>query len=358
MRSATFLRAPWLAGIWLLWGCAAESPPRPPRIQRPAKVNDLAVFQVGRTLELSFQLPVLATDGRRLTKPIEAEIFRCVTPQDQRPAREFVAVKPQVSIGPEELDRLKRGQKIIYDDPVPERDFAHSLGATFSFAMMTLTRGFRGRPRDSDLSNIAMTKLLDVSPPPEGVHVVQRPQALDLSWSAPVRGLDGGPLPALVEYRIYRSEQSPPDTFRLEGKTPAPQYRDAGFQFNRIYFYKVRAVFEQMGHTAESAGSRVVEITPRDIFPPDAPLRLGAVYTGKAVQLIWNPVVAPDLAGYNVYRQAPGEVPRRLNQDLLKSPAFEDVAIAQGSAYVYWVTAVDLARNESQPSVKVRVETR
>jgi len=72
--------------LCLLAACAAQGPPQPPRVERPEQITDLAVTQVGRTLDLSFTPPELAADGERLSKPLEIEIFRTVAPAGQKPA--------------------------------------------------------------------------------------------------------------------------------------------------------------------------------------------------------------------------------------------------------------------------------
>jgi len=348
-----------LAAVCLFWNCAAEGPPRPPRIQRPAKVTDLAVAQVGRTLRLSFNAPLRAMDGRRLTKPIGVEIFRQVTPPGESPSNVFVGVKPWVSISPRNLARYQHEQEIVYEDRLSSQQFDRSVGEIFSFMVVTLTRGFRGRPRLSDPSNIARIKLLDVSPPIQGLQVTQAPRSLNLQWATPTQSLTGGSLPPLVGYRIYRRQEAhSASTTKLVAETQKPSFSDTNFQYDQTYSYTVRAVFEKDGYTAETADSVPASITPRDIFPPNPPQGLTAVFTGRAVQLIWKPALAPDIAGYNVYRQAQGQSPERMNPGLLRTPVFSDSTVVQGRQYTYWVTAVNLVHHESLPSRKVTVETR
>lgn len=335
-------------------GCAAEAPPRPPRIQQPTRVNDLFVEQTGRTLALNFTIPARATDGRGLTKPIEVEIFRQVTPRGTAPANVFVATKPWVHLDPQEVSRFTHGPKLIYEDALSSAAFGASVGKVLSFAVVTLTRGFGGRPRASDISNVARTMLLNVSSPVENPTVRQLPAGLELQWSVPAHSAATGP--ALMGYRVYRGEKSGPFAFVAE--ISSLEYRDTHFQFGETYRYKVRAVFAQDGYSAETADSAVAVVTPRDIFPPPPPQGLTAVYTGKAIQLIWKPDSAPDLAGYNVYRREAGGPARRMNPQLLPTPVFQDADIRQGVEYEYWVTALDQARNESQPSSPSTVETR
>ncbi|MGH9469420.1 MAG: fibronectin type III domain-containing protein [Terriglobia bacterium] len=342
----------------LLAGCAAEAPPRPPRIQNPQAVNDFSAAQTGRTVTISFKTPARATDGRDLTKPLEVEIFRNLAPSGRPAAPAFVAARPWVHIGSGGLTRFERGPLFVYAYTLSPRAFAAELGDTLSFTVVTLTRSFRGRARESAPSNIVRIELLNVSPAIQDLRIIQSRGALHLQWSAPAHGLAQRPMARLAGYRIYRGEGNPPASMNLLAETPGASYNDTQFRFGHRYAYSVRAVFKQGQTTAESAGSMPVEITPRKIFPPPPPAGLMGIYTGRAVELIWNSVPGPDLAGYNVYRRLRGAPARRLNQRLLPTPAFEDASAKPGHKYEYWVTAVDQERNESRPSASVTVATR
>src|SRR5208282_3284873 len=96
-----------------------------------------------------------------------------------------------------------------------------------------------------------------------------------------------------------------------------------------------------------------------DIFPPNVPDGLQAVYSGEGQQpfidLIWAPVTNADLAGYNVYRSengVAGEKFLKLKSELLKSPSYRDFAVTSGKTYTYAVSAVDVRGNESQRSAE------
>ena len=344
--------------VCLLGGCAAEGPPHPPQIQRPVRIDDLTVVQTGRIFRLSFKRPLLTTDGRRLTKPIDVSIFRQLTPHGETVPGPFIAVKPWVSLPAQELAAELRGPNIVYDAPLSTLKFRSQVGTTFSFMVITATRGFRGRLRESDPSNVARIKLLDVSPPLQALRLTQSPDALELRWSPPTRGLTGGPLPAITGYLVFRSTKPASGSYALLARTVATEYEDRDFQFNQTYYYRVQALFKDEGAVAESASSSPVDTTPHDIFPPPVPSRLMAVYTGRSVQLVWQPVVARNLAGYNVYRLELKRQLQHLNEVLLRSPAFTDNAVDPRHQYSYWVTSVSVAHNESRLSREATVDTR
>jgi fibronectin type 3 domain-containing protein len=119
----------------------------------------------------------------------------------------------------------------------------------------------------------------------------------------------------------------------------------------------------------KSSRSNAVTLAMRDTFPPSAPTGLdtisgaapastAAAYAGPYVDLSWEPNSEPDLAGYRVYRQLarPDGSPQgplaRLTALPIAVPAYRDVAVKAGQGYIYSVTAVDAAGNESAPSAK------
>jgi hypothetical protein len=351
----------------MLAGCAAQGPPRPPRVQVPERVTDLAVHQVGRLLELSFTPPTLATDGEGLTKPMEVEIFREIrapgTAQPQAPranSNSTISVPtpgaPWVALETSDLNRLARGQKVVYVDRLSEPQFASSLDSSFSYTVRALTRGFRRRAILSETSNRAAATLLDVSGPVRGLKVISTEKAVSLSWEAPAHTLSGAPVAELDGYRVYRSEKPKLEPFNIVGEPKEPAFLDPHFAFGRTYRYKVRAVFKQGTQEAESEDAQAYEVTPHDIFPPQTPQGLTALYVG-VVELIWNANREPDLAGYNVYRREEGKPSQRINKDLVRTPIYRDAAIELQRHYFYQVTAVDLSGNESKPSTEAQAET-
>lgn len=349
--------------LCLLAACAAQGPPQPPRIERPEQITDLAVTQVGRKLDLSFTPPELATDGERLSKPLEIEIFRTVTPAGQKPAPATSAATPWKTLEPGDLAHHTQGEAVKVASALSEQEFSQAIGSTFAFAVRGLTRGFERRPIPGEWSKAAQVTLLDVSAPVEGLGGQTAQHSIELRWTPPSKGLAGGALPPVAGYRVYRSKTGKPDSFQSIAKPNDPDYQDHDFVFDTTYFYKVRAVFKQAGQTAASDDSQPFVVTPHDIFPPGAPAGLSGLYNGAAVELIWTANTEPDLAGYNVYRrdetvpENASAPPQRLNREPVGTPVYRDTSVERGHQYGYWVTAVDRAKNESALSAVVRVET-
>ncbi len=346
-----------LFGTIFLLACGIQGPPRPPRVQKPEAVTDLVVSQIGRTLLLTFTPPLRAMDGECLTKSLEVEIFRVITPSAETPPG-ALASDPFLTLQPEDLARYMPSTKIVFPLLLSDEEFARWRGASFTFALRSLTRGFRRRAVESDLSNAAHLRLLGVSGPVEDLRIEGGEKALALSWSPPSGAAEDSSLAPLSGYRIYRSRTGNPGSFEVLAETTSPDYQDHDFEFDRTLFYRVRALFRAEGQEAESQDSATVTITPRDIYPPAVPAGLSAIYTGQAVELIWSSNSEADLGGYNVYRRAPGESFEKVNQELLSTPIVRDASVEPGRIYFYRVTAVDLNGNESAPSAEVEVEAR
>ena len=160
-----------------------------------------------------------------------------------------------------------------------------------------------------------------------------------------------------------------------EAGSGSPGTVDATAMMGQTYSYvaeRVRRV--TIGNKVlelRSAPSAAVTLTMEDTFPPKIPVGLATI-SGFAkpatadrhtsalpyVDLSWEANGEPDLAGYRVYRQLarPDGTPQgplaRLTASPLTSPAYRDVAVKPGQGYIYTVTAVDVAGNESAPSAK------
>lgn len=338
--------------------CGVQGLPRPPRIEQPATVTDLAVAQKGRTLRLSFTLPLRATDGERLTKPVEVQIFRTATSSDEKASGAPAPSNPWLTLPAKDLERYTQGEKTVFPLTLSEEEMRGKKGATFVFALRTLTLGFRHRPVESELSNTVYVTFLDVSEPVKDLQVQATEQAVALSWSPPAQSASGQPVSNLSGYRVYRSRTGKPGSFQLLGETRSSTYGDPNFRFDQTYFYRVAAVSREASQVAESEDSPVVEITPHDTFPPAAPTGLSAIYAAEAVELVWTANAEPDLAGYHVYRHEQDGPSQKLNPELVRTPIFRDTAVEAGHKYIYQVTALDLSNNESVPSEEVTVETR
>jgi hypothetical protein len=344
-------------GLAFLLGCGVQGPPQPPRLEVPERVTDLTVFQVGRTLQIRFALPQQARDGERLTQPLEIEILRAHLPPGSPPPNS-PPLALWTTLQPEQWARYSSDRRVIYPARLSEEEFKNWQGEDFIIAIRTLTRGFRHRAVESEISNLVRLRLLDVSGPVEHVESKTTEKAIELGWQPAAQTLDALEVKHLAGYRVYRSLTGKPGSFQLVGESKEPLYLDSDFEFGRAYAYEVRALFTAGGAIAESESSQPYEVIPRDIVPPSRPTELTALYTAGAVELVWTANAEKDLAGYYVYRRENDEQPKKLNRELLRTPILRDASVQPGHTYFYQVTAADLSNNESQPSEEVTVEAK
>jgi len=338
-----------------LFACGVRGTPHPPRLERPARITDLSVAQVGQSLEIHCRLPQLTTDGERLTKPLEVEILRAVAPQGAGLSK----LEPEVwtTLMRNEWLPYAQDNNLSYSMHLTEREFHDWRGQTLVVGVRTLTRGFRHRALESDPSNLVEVPIWDVSEPLGSAKCVVTEKSVDVQFSPPTRTLSGEPIHDLAGYRIYRSLTGDAGSYELLGETAASPYRDGQFEFGRAYYYEVRAVFGKPGHLAMSDASPAGKVTPRDVFPPAPPQGLSSIYSAGAVELVWTANTEADLAGYNVYR-LDNQTPQRLNKELLRTPIFRDTTAPPGKTLSYYVTAVDVSGNESKASAPEEVETK
>ena len=66
--------------------------------------------------------------------------------------------------------------------------------------------------------------------------------------------------------------------------------------------------------------------------------------------LNWEKVKDSDLSHYRVYRRAADDKEFRLIADKITSTDFKDESVIKNIVYFYYITAVDLKKNESERS--------
>ena len=353
-------------------GCGAPGEPVPPSPPIPVAVSDLIAQQVGDAVLLTFTAPSKSTLGERLEQLPTVEVLRGSPLPDGTPNPKSFRVVD--TIPGSLLNGYVQEGKVEFPDPIPANESQGHPGE----AMLYLVRTRVSERKTSADSNAIS---VNVYPVPERIETLNpkvTEKSIQMSWTAPSRTSGGEALSGIQEFHVYRGELDPASAASAErdlrtavwklpllkiATTNVSEYEDTGFDFGKTYAYVVRSVVNAGGTTLESADSRPAILTPKDIFPPAAPLDLvAAVLTGGTsgtlvVDLSWSINLETDVAGYRVYRSegqnTRGEV---LTPDLLPTPAYRDSSVVKGRSYWYSVTAVDKAGNESLPSAAVLAE--
>jgi hypothetical protein len=359
-------------------GCGAPGEPVPPQPIVPQAVTDLAARQQGDSVILTFTLPTRSTKNEDLAGFPTVEIYR----GSQAPgvAAHKTSTRLVYTIPAALVDTYMAEGRLEFRDPFHAEDLQSAAGAQpgapAATTMVYMVRTNAARRHDSADSNVAETPVYPAPPPPTNFQANVTEHAIDLAWQAPASGS------AIAGYRVYRGElaaqaaapaSAPPETDLAKMKFLAPlallgpasetSFDDPQFEFAHTYVYSVRSVAQFGPDSIESADSAPVIVTPRDIFPPAAPTGLEAIFvpatpTAPAdIELSWSISPESDLAGYNIYRSGQLGTPgRKLNAELLSSPAFRDMDVTTNGHYFYAVSAVDRAGNESPVSQAVAAE--
>ena len=167
-------------------------------------------------------------------------------------------------------------------------------------------------------------------------------------------------------YRVYQlpgpdapasAATGPVNTVPLE----SPGFVDPRMEFGVPRCYAVRTVERRGAITIESPLSPATCVIATDTYPPPTPTGLVAVGSEGGVSLIWEPVAAPDLAGYLVLRGVEGDAALRpITSAPVVETTYRDTTTQAGVMYIYAVVAVDKATpaNPSPESNRVRESAR
>ncbi len=225
------------------------------------------------------------------------------------------------------------------------------VGWTLRYAVRL--RDVRGRV--SPLVLAPDLRTLEPLPPPGKLRAEPIAQGVRLQWDPPAGVSD-------ALYRVYRARWGEPfpETPVHEEPLRRAEFVDQGVSAGQRYVYQVRVLLAEGPPWREGVPSESVEVVAEDRFPPRRPEGLLAVQEGSAVRLFWDPNPEPDLAGYEVYRRAPGTAWERLNADAVTETSYLDRQVEPGQRWEYALRALDRAqppnRSEFSEPVEVTVQ--
>jgi len=338
--------------IVLVAACGKRGDPHPPVPVIPKATTDLTVFQRGTKVLLTWSYPSLTTAGQNLNEIKRVTVYRTV---DELPAD--VAKAPPVPT-PAQFKRLMQKVESMEGTALPKA----TTGARLSFEDNPQFHTSDGRPvrlnyavvtespsARSDVSNIVTIAPLDVPKPPSAVTATAKPEGVVLTWTAPENA-------RVIGYDIYRfAKGSSADELAAPiNSAPVTTTTYTDNPPYGAYDYYVTALMLATPRI-ESDASAVATATFKDLVPPPTPKNLSVLIETKTSRLVWDPVDAPDLAGYRVYRiEGVGHPVTQQSKPILFTPAllketnFRD-APDPGILFMYLVTAVDKSGNESAP---------
>ncbi len=350
MKSQLYLA---LVAVLCLAACGTPGAPRPPSLELPRPVNDLAATRQGDKVTLTWTAPRQTTDGANIRRPGPERICRDVAQATAVSCAAIAELPPVTEVGTRQKP-VTRG----YTDVLPPALQREHPAAFASYAVAA----YNDRGRTAGVSNQVQVPLAPTLPPPNDVRAQVTPEGIVLTWTGMLHEHE---VPELRHvFRIYRRAAQTAGIVVGEvqlSTDPHARFLDTGFEWEATYHYRV-VVVTLVGASGsapvqvEGDPSAEVTVVAHDVFPPAAPEGLQAVASGVGqapfIDLTWAPNSEADLAGYNVYRHEAGQPPVKINTELVKTPAYRDRAVAAGHKYVYAVSAVDLRGNESARSAE------
>lgn len=370
------------AFLFVLLACGKRGDPHPPVPLIPRATTDLLVAQRGPKVILSWSYPSLSTSGQKLTGVRRVVLYRYVEdlPATQ-PARDpktllpgdidptvpvaialFAKIPP---VGPMQFAKLRTsvdsieganladatiGARLTYEDTPP---FQSTDGRPVRITYAVVTEGAMAV---SESSNMATIVPVEVAVPPAAVVAEAKPEGVVLRWAAPQKAITGTDKPPLLGYNIYRygAGEELEELASPINSAPVTQATYTDIPPHGEYNYRVTAVSAAGPPRLESDSSDAASATYKDLLPPATPTGVTALVETRAVRLVWDPVDAPDLAGYRVYRtEGTGEEHKIVGRllftpQLVSQTNWRDTLPDPGIYYFYEVSAVDRSGNESK----------
>lgn len=357
--------------------CGKRGDPHPPIPAIPQATSDLVVTQRASKVILAWSYPSLTTAGKTLDGIRRVTVFRYIEklpvpaagrdpnalkPGDVDPTLpQPVALFAKIpTIAPAQFAKLGTrldsieganlpaatvGAKLLYEDE-PTFQLSDDRPVRVTYSVVTEGASARG-----EFSNLATIAPLPVAVAPASLAAMPKPEGVALTWSAPTAAVAPGAEPVVAGYNVYRTAvgQSP-DTFATPVNTsPVSVTNYSDVPPYGTFEYRVTAVASAGPPRIESDLSTAVTATYKDLVAPPPPTNVTVLTETKIVRLIWDPVDAPDLNGYIVYRWEQKDrlqmTPHPTRQTL-----FGDESIQPGITYRYDITAIDKSGNESAPT--------
>lgn len=322
---------------------------------------------------LTWSYPSLTTAGKNLTDIRRVAVWRAseelpvaaagsVDASNAQPVTLFAKIPPLTpaqfaklrtrvdAIDASSLPSVTSGARLVYED-TPQIKTTDGRPIRQTYAVVTETTSAR-----SDLSNLAAIVPIVVSSAPSDLTADAKAQGIVLSWQKPSDARAD-----LPGYNVYRrGEKESEDALAAPINTsPVNTTTYTDTPAYGTFTYAVRAVASTGTPRIESDASTPVTATFKDLMPPAAPASINALIETHAVRLVWDPVTAPDLAGYMLYREeGTGHAELQggiksvgvidLIHHLIASTTYVDPDALLGISYRYAVTAVDKNGNESE----------
>lgn len=177
---------------------------------------------------------------------------------------------------------------------------------------------------------------------------------IKLNWSKPIVNLANFMVKNIAGYKIYKKIEDEKHSEEMnefkrvnEERVVYEYYEDKDTSRNGNYSYYISTI---ISNQIESEPSNTVVVNVTDIYPPDIPSNLASFTTKDHIYLTWRKVEDNDLSHYRIYRKSESDEEFKLIADNIMNNYYSDKSIQEGQKYYYYITSVDLIKNESEKS--------
>jgi hypothetical protein len=330
--------------------CGKRKPPLPPT-ERVVQRVEITGFQRGNQVILSWKMPARNASQGSLLNIARADIYRLAEP----------LTSPQ-SISEEEFASRST---LVATLNVRDSDFAMktlNYTDTLQFAGQPARLRYAIRFVNASGQKAAFSNFFLLEPAariasaPTSLSASITQDAIKLEWSPPTANVDGSTPASVLGYNVYRSGSAEVPG-KLLNKTPVSvnSFDDEFFEFDKQLFYFVRAVSVGTGgEPVESSESNILQILPKDTFPPGPPAAITLAATPTTISIFFATNPEKDVVGYRIYRSEDANLDKTkwelLTTEILATNTFQDSRVESGKTYYYYLTALDKAGNISEPS--------
>lgn len=336
--------------LFIALSCGKRKPPLPP-IERISQRVEISGMQRGDNIIVSWTMPARNASEASILNISRADIYRLVETQT-------------TSLTLSE-DEFAGSSTLIASLPISGSDFSlkrlvYTDELEFSGQSVRLRYAIRfvnALGQKAAFSNFLIIEPASkVAYSPSLLPPVASENSINLSWNAPGKNVDGSTPANILGYNIYRFINNIEDA-KIINSTPVTNtnFSDKLFEFEKSYSYFIRTVsLGNNGEPIESSDSDTISIMPKDNFAPSSPTAVTIAAAPNTLSIFFAVNPEKDIAGYRIYRSNEANISKKdwllLTPQILKANTFEDRNVESGKAYFYYISAVDVFGNESEPS--------
>jgi hypothetical protein len=330
--------------------CGKRKPPVPPK-ERVSQRVTLSGFQRGNQVILSWKMPPRNAGRSSVLNIDRIDIYRLAEPanapltlsEEDFASRSTIVASlsiketdfgPNTFLHTDELEFAGQPARLRYS-----MRFANASGQKAAFSNFFL---------------IEPAAKVGMQPTSLSGDVSQN--AISLNWQRPSANVDGSAPASILGYNVYRSDsEKKPGKLLNETPLKEEEYADEFFDFDKRYYYFVRAVSVGVGaEPIESKESNILEVKPVDTFAPSPPSAITLASGPDVISIFFAVNPEKDIAGYKIYRTSERTLELSnwdlITPELLTTNTFQDTAVTKANTYYYYITASDIRGNTSMPS--------